>query len=195
MKNWNEFVTELAQKMGFKDCGADIDEEHNHGVLYLRDDPGLVKQNLPIIVESLNYLLQLVARKENVKPLFLDINNYRKEREHLIIELARATARKAVATGQEVSLPAMNSYERRIAHMELASRPDIATESFGKGKGRYVVVRPMSLGDAKPAEENIKTTPPRSYDDVVEVDLSDITGEIKPAAEKAPEEDYSKDSE
>lgn len=143
MKNWQEFVTELVIKMGFKDYTVDIDVEHNHGMLYVHDDPQLIKDNLSQIVEELNYLIQLVARKENVHPIFLDVNNYRKEREHLIIELARATARKAVATKQEVQLPPMNSYERRIAHMELASRPDVSTESIGKGKGRYVVVRPI----------------------------------------------------
>ncbi|MFH1246295.1 MAG: R3H domain-containing nucleic acid-binding protein, partial [Candidatus Liptonbacteria bacterium] len=126
--------------------------EHNHGILYLHDDPALIKENLPTIVESINYLLQLIAYKENEHALFLDVNNYRKEREHLIIELARATARKAVVTKQEVPLPAMNSYERRIAHMELASRPDVKTESIGKGKGRYVVVRPI-LDDEKPAAD------------------------------------------
>jgi spoIIIJ-associated protein len=133
--------------MGWSDYKAEIDAEHHHGTLYLHDDAALVKEHLSEIVDSLNHLLQLIARKENEQPLFLDVNNYRKEREGLIIELARATARKSVATKSEIALPPMNSYERRIAHMELASRPDVATESIGKGKGRYVLITPIVAGE------------------------------------------------
>ncbi|OGZ02533.1 MAG: hypothetical protein A2946_01130 [Candidatus Liptonbacteria bacterium RIFCSPLOWO2_01_FULL_53_13] len=152
MKDWKTFVNDLASKMGFEDYRADIDAEHGHGALYLHDNPTLVKENLAPIVESINHILQLVARKENEKPLFLDINNYRKERESLIVELARATARKVVATKEEIPLPAMNSYERRLAHMELAAHPEVMTESVGKGKNRYVVVRPV--GAVAPHNEN-----------------------------------------
>src|SRR6185295_16804276 len=91
-----------------------------------------------------NHLIQLVARKQGAQPVFLDINNYRREREHLIVELARATARKAVATKTEIPLPAMNSYERRLAHMELAAHPEVTTESVGRGRSRYVIVKPLS---------------------------------------------------
>lgn len=154
MKNWQEFVTELVEKMGFSDYRVDVDAEHNHGMLYLHDDPSAVKDNLGEIVESLNYVIQLVAHKADERPLFLDVNGYRKERERLIIELARATARKAVATKEAVPLPAMNSYERRIAHTELASRPDVATESIGKGRGRYVVVKPLVEGETNPAADS-----------------------------------------
>ncbi len=145
MENWNSFVTQFIEHLGFHDYRIDIDMEHRHGSVFIHDDPTLVKENLPVLVESLNHLIQLVARKQNAQPLFLDINNYRKEREQLIVELARATARKAVATKTEIPLPAMNSYERRLAHMELAAHPEVKTESIGKGKGRYVVVKPLSF--------------------------------------------------
>ena len=76
--------------------------------------------------------------------VFIDVNNYRKEREKIIIELAKAAARKVAATQKEVSLPVMNAYERRLVHLELSSRPDVATESVGEAKERYVVVKPLS---------------------------------------------------
>ncbi|MST04322.1 MAG: hypothetical protein EXS49_02020, partial [Candidatus Pacebacteria bacterium] len=43
----------------------------------------------------------------------------------------------------EVRLPAMNAYERRIVHTELAVRPDVKTESSGEGRERCVVIRPI----------------------------------------------------
>lgn len=144
MENWEQFVKELIEKMGFTDYKVEVDVEHRHGTVFIHNDPGLVKENLPLIVESVNHLVQLIARRHNQTPIFIDVNNYRKERETLIVELARATARKALATKQEIPLPAMNSYERRLAHIELASHPEVKTESVGRGHNRYVVVKPIS---------------------------------------------------
>ena len=36
----------------------------------------------------------------------------------------------------------MPAYERRIIHMELAGRTDIATESIGEEPERKVIIRP-----------------------------------------------------
>jgi spoIIIJ-associated protein len=76
--------------------------------------------------------------------VFLDVNNYREERKTLIAELARAAAKKAVATKNDIPLPTMNSYERRLVHTELAIHPEVKTESMGEGKERYVVIRPIT---------------------------------------------------
>ncbi len=143
MNEQQQFIKALVEFLGFSDYTLEIDEEHHHGSVFIHETPQLVKDNLPVLVESVNHLLQLVARKQGTQPTFLDVNNYRKERENLIVELARATARKAVATKTEIPLPAMNSYERRLAHMELAAHPEVTTESLGRGKGRYVVVKPI----------------------------------------------------
>ncbi len=150
MENWEIFLKQFIELLGFDDYKLELDQEHRHGRAYIHNDPNLVRDNLPVLVESINHLLQLVAHKHGQQPIFLDINNYRRERESLIVELARATARKVVATKQEIPLPAMNSYERRLAHLELAAHPEVTTESVGKGHGRYVVVKPLGA-DSPPA--------------------------------------------
>jgi predicted RNA-binding protein Jag len=143
MENWNDLLKNILSGAGLTDYSIDVDSEHHHATVFIHDSPAFIKENLPALVECLNHIVQLIARKHDTQPIFVDINNYRKERERLIVELARATARKAVATKAEVPLPVMNSYERRLAHMELAAHPDVRTESFGKGHGRYVVVKPI----------------------------------------------------
>ena len=153
MKNLENFVKKLIELMGFDDYAIEIDEEHRHGKILIRDNPALVKENLQSILDSINHLVQLIAKKENQPPAFFDINNYRRERETIITELARAAARKAAATKEEISLPAMNSYERRIIHVELASRPDVATESIGVGRSRYVIIRPIDENNPQPKKE------------------------------------------
>lgn len=143
MEKWETFIKKLIEAMGFADYKLEIDEEHRHGSVYLFDGEQIVKDNLPTLVESLNHLFQLIAQRHNEEAIYLDINNYRKEREKLITELARAAARKVVATKKEMTLPAMNSYERRIVHVELAAHPEVKTESQGTGKERSVIIKPL----------------------------------------------------
>lgn len=143
MENRETLVKKLIELMGFSDFKVEAKVDTKHGSIYIYDDPDLVKENLPVIVEGLNHLLQMVARKNNQPPLFFDVNNYRQERERLITELARAAAKKVLSTKTEVLLPAMNSYERRLVHVELAVHPEVTTESMGAGKERYVIIKPI----------------------------------------------------
>lgn len=144
MNNWEELIKKTVEAMGFRDYKLEIDQEHKHGSIHIYDGELIVKENLPILVESFNHLFQLIAQRHGMEPIYLDINNYRKEREKLITELSKAAARKVTATKQEITLPAMNSYERRIVHTELAAHPEVKTESQGQGKERSVIIRPIS---------------------------------------------------
>lgn len=152
MNEWETLIKEIVDRMGLRDYRLEVLPEQNHASLFIYEDTGLFKENLPVIVDSLNHILQMIARKNQSKAIFLDINNYRQERENLITELAKAAAKKALATKGEVLLPAMNSYERRLVHVALAIHPDVMTESVGAGKGRYVVIKPIDAAKKKEQE-------------------------------------------
>lgn len=139
---WKEYLAELVVKMGFSDAKVEIEDEHRHARVFIYDQPpAFDKVSVPSLVEALNHIVQVIAQKTGAQPVFVDVNNYRKEREKLLTELARAAARKAVAKKEAVSLPAMNSYERRVIHVELAMHPEIKTESEGFGRERHIVVK------------------------------------------------------
>lgn len=142
--NWEELTKKIADGMGFRDYHIEIKPEEKRGSLFIYDGGNSLKENLPSIVESINHIFQMVAKKSGTELIFLDVNNYRQERENLIAELARAAAKKAMATKGEVSLPAMNSYERRLVHVALAVHPEVTTESIGEGKERYVIIKPLT---------------------------------------------------
>ena len=162
MENWETFMKALVERMGFADFKVEVDAEHHHGSVFIYDSQELVKENLPALIESFNHCIQLVAKKNDVPPIYFDVNNYRRERENLITELARTAARKVIATKQELSLPAMNSYERRLVHMELMAHPEVTTESIGTGHERYVVIRPLSdeITAEKAASQSEAGAPP-----------------------------------
>lgn len=93
---------------------------------------------------SLEFLVKLVCQKQDidVSKLFIDINDYRKERAKFLREVAKTSAQKAVMTGSPVSLPPMPAFDRKIVHTELALNPNIKTESEGFGEERKVIIKP-----------------------------------------------------
>lgn len=143
MDGWDTIVKNLVEQMGFRDYHLEIEAEEGRGSLFVYENNAFVNENLPLIVDSMNHIIQMIAKKNQARTFFLDINHYRRDRENIITELARAAARRAAATKEEISLPAMNSYERRLVHVELAIHPDVTTESIGGGKERYVVIKPI----------------------------------------------------
>lgn len=143
MENLHDNLKKLIEFMGFSDFSVSCDENSGRFLIFISDGGENLQKSLPSFVAGLDHLVRLMNKKSDESTVyFIDINNYRKEREGLILELARGAARKAATTKEEIALPAMNAYERRLIHLELAGRVDVKTESIGEGKGRCVVVRP-----------------------------------------------------
>jgi spoIIIJ-associated protein len=143
MERLQEDIKKLIELMGFGDFSVGYEPDGSRFQVFINDE-NFLKKFLPDFVMNLEYVVKLMAIKvDEEKTVFIDVNNYRRERENLILELARAAARKAATSKEKVSLPMMNAYERRLIHLELAARPDIKTESVGEGKERYVEVVPI----------------------------------------------------
>lgn len=142
MDVFQETVKKIIEFAGFRDYSLDFDSENRRLAVFINEGDWF-KKIIPNFVNDVDYVLRLVAKRNNLPTIVFDVNNYRREREHLIVELAQAAARKALLNKAEVELPAMNGYERRLIHLELATRPDVKTESVGIGKDRKVVVKPI----------------------------------------------------
>ena len=134
-------ITKLIELMGFSDFRVEPDASFRKISIVINDSI-LRDTHLPTLVLNLDRIVRLMTKQADHDPIVIDINNYRREREDLIVKLAKAAARKAALENTEVSLPAMNAYERRLVHTELAMRPDVKTESIGT-VSRFVVVKPI----------------------------------------------------
>jgi len=93
---------------------------------------------------EIQHLLKAILRRKIKENFYidLDINDYKKKKLDYLKEMARGLADEVVLTKKEKILPAMPAYERRIIHLELASRSDVTTESIGKEPDRQIVIRP-----------------------------------------------------
>lgn len=139
MDNKTEKIRTIVALLGFPDAEVTVDEEHRRISLVIEDK--LAEDHTALILPALDHLFGLMFRKEDESPFVIDLNYYRKERERLIAELARAAAHKAMITKADVELPPMNAYERRLVHMEITTHPELKTESTGVGKERRVVIK------------------------------------------------------
>ncbi|MDO8430009.1 MAG: R3H domain-containing nucleic acid-binding protein [bacterium] len=122
------------------DFSVEADNETQRINIFIQDQE-LVEKFLPSLVKDLEHIVKLIAKNLKIDKVNIDVNNYKREREHIIVELAKAAARKVLLEKKEIILPPMNSYERRIVHVELATRPDVKTESIGEGSERHIVVK------------------------------------------------------
>ena len=139
--NTVEKTKNMLELMGFNQARVDFDEEHSKVSIFIDDE--VIEPRVAVALPAIEHVLNLMCKKE--KALVVDLNYYRKERERLIAELARAAAKKAAITKEEVELPPMNAYERRLVHVEIATHPELKTESAGVGKERRVVIKHLSL--------------------------------------------------
>ena len=97
-------------------------------------------------LHSLQILAQaLVAKKLNSQEPFwftLDVDDYKRKREWLLKETAKAAADKAKLTGRSQALEPMPNYERRLVHAYLQEHcPEVFSDSIGNDPYRKVVIR------------------------------------------------------
>jgi len=84
------------------------------------------------------------ARHEAIrdaKNLMLDINGYRAARRVELTKIAQEAIKRVLATGETVSLEAMNPFERKVCH-DVVAAAGLVSESEGAEPHRYVVVLP-----------------------------------------------------
>lgn len=145
-------VQELIEKIGF-DAQVEVRAE-NGGVdenivcnITVAGDSNILIGQYGVNLQAIQHIARLLVRKktdEKVK-FMLDINNYRKEKNDSIADIARQAAEQAVQEGRAVVMRPMSAYERRLVHLELAENTKVVTESIGEGEARKVVIKPSKL--------------------------------------------------
>jgi spoIIIJ-associated protein len=72
--------------------------------------------------------------------LVVDCSGFRKARDREIQQIAKFLMEKVRASGAPQELGPLNSYARRLVHLEVAAAPDLASESQGDGAVKTVVI-------------------------------------------------------
>lgn len=71
----------------------------------------------------------------------IDVNDYKKQKKETLVKLAETMADQVVYSKNSVALRPMSPYERKVIHLELAGRKNLATESVGENLMRRVIIK------------------------------------------------------
>ncbi len=155
-----ETIIEILDVMGLE---ADIEEEkiENIGsgmeeiftVNLSTEQPSLLIGQYGSNLQSLQHLVGIVVRRkiledENMEDgseseikFNVDINGYKKQKKESLVKLAETMADQVSYSKNSVALRPMSSYERKIIHMEISGKKNLATESTGDDLMRRVVIK------------------------------------------------------
>ncbi len=108
-------------------------------------DSGLLIGHHGEVLTALQLLLSLMQHQlaDTRKPVRLNINDYREQRQQALASLADSIAQKVLDDGEPLSISNLTSYERRLVHLHLADRTDVITHSEGEPPRRVLVVSPI----------------------------------------------------
>lgn len=99
-----------------------------------------------LVLADVQLLLRKIIKKKTSEESYVsvDVDNYKKNKENYLKDLAWRVADEVLKTGREREIPLMSSFDRRIVHIELQERNDVLAESVGEGEERKIIVKPAS---------------------------------------------------
>lgn len=147
---------ELAEKLGFRAevmVSPDPFEEGALRVSFIVDqDQHFLIGQRGANLAALQHLFRALYRKQggDASGIAIDINDYVKEKEALLIQDVDRAVEEAIEQNISVALRPMLSFERKLVHRYLSDHPKVRTESAGTGEQRKIFVRPKISTDDVP---------------------------------------------
>ena len=108
-------------------------EGEDGGALVRRGGEGL---------QALQHLVATAFRRQlgDDNRIVIDCNNFRKEKDLELKQMARYMADKARSSGMPQEMGPLNPYERRIVHLAVAEDPGVTSESIGDAFMKTVII-------------------------------------------------------
>jgi spoIIIJ-associated protein len=127
-------------------CRIDISERDEEISATLSGaDLGLVIGKRGHTIDAIQYLANTIlwrGAEGDRKEVVVDAAGYRDRRRGSLEDVADRAASDALQSGGAVALEPMTAVERKIVHLYLADRRDVATSSEGTEPNRRVIVAP-----------------------------------------------------
>jgi len=98
------------------------------------------------LLNAIQYLLNRLFADQIGKKIFCECENYRKKKEAELSTLAHRHARQIRRNGQDIQLPELNPFERRIIHMTINKYEDLESKSEGDSFLKVITIRKKRHG-------------------------------------------------
>lgn len=138
-------ILEFFQKIGFEAEIMNINiQDSLVSVKIKMDEPQILIGKRGQILSDIQHVLNRLLKRKIEENFYLDIdiNDYKARKIDYLKDLARDLADEVSITKKAKQLWPMPAKERRIIHLELSNRADVATESLGEGEERRVIIKP-----------------------------------------------------
>ncbi len=135
----------------FKNIGYDAVElgefdEYNDkrrlNILYTGDNANVLVGKNGKNIMALEFLTNIIIKNRTGEDpnLLLDVNDYRKNKDIFLKEIALKAGEEVLKTKKEITLKPLNPYERKIVHVTLKKIKRIQTKSIGRGDLKKIIV-------------------------------------------------------
>jgi spoIIIJ-associated protein len=112
-------------------------------LIYNKDDVNVLVgkngKNIMALENFLNIILNKKLERKDVQ-IMLDVNDYRKNKELFLKDIALKAGEEVLKTRKNVVLRPLNSYERKIVHTTLKKIKNVKTKSLGNGDLKKILV-------------------------------------------------------
>ncbi len=109
------------------------------------EDSSLLIGTHGVNLESLQFVLAVriksVTSQEDFE-IFVDVDNWRRQKEDKLKNLALSLAQKVATSKDEETLYNLKASERRVIHTVLTDHPEVTTVSEGEGSQRHLIIKP-----------------------------------------------------
>ena len=141
-----QFVADVTTAMGLDvtvvaenldDGGLRVDVQGEAGTALL--------QRKGEALDALQHIVNTAFRHEgDSQRIVVDCQNFRRGKDLELQQMAKFLIDKVISTKMPQELGPLNSYARRVVHMEVAQHPEVTSESQGDGQMKTVIIAPRS---------------------------------------------------
>lgn len=106
------------------------------------DDGGMLVRRGGEGLQALQHIVATAFRRQigDDNRIMIDCNNFRKDKDAELRQMARFVADKARTSGAPQEMGPLNPYERRIVHLAIAEDPSVTSESIGDAFMKTVII-------------------------------------------------------
>jgi spoIIIJ-associated protein len=136
------FVEEVTRAMGLElDVTIEEQPDHVRIVLAGTGSEGFLHRKGEAL-EALQHVVNSVFRREvdRGRRLVVDSHDFRKGKDRELRQMTRFLMDKVRSTGTPQEVGPLNSYARRLVHLEVSAHDDMASESLGDGSMKIVLI-------------------------------------------------------
>ncbi len=139
-------VKTVLKQIGYDIKAEGFDEYHGRkrfNIVYNKENVNVLVGKNGKNIMALEFLVNIIIKNRygmDAK-LMLDVNNYRKNKDIFLKDIALRAGEEVLKSGKNILLKPLNSYERKIVHTTLKKIKNIKTKSLGKGELKKILVK------------------------------------------------------